>query len=53
MFAGHTVILLVLSCSGSNGFAEKAVAPAKAKVNIPPLYEPRHEKTCLRGFRPG
>ena len=56
VFAGRTLILLVLSCRGSYG------RPATLN-RLRFLYtkeqeeqawiETRHEKTCLRGFRPG
>ena len=61
VFAGHTLILLVLSCRRSNeccvirgpkhvffGLAQYVFLCLEIKIN-----EPCHEKTCFRGLWPG
>ena len=71
IFAGRTVILLVLSWGGSfDSKLQSLVIQKKQQLNewmcglfgVPIRQkpksrvvqnEPRHEKTCLRGFRPG
>ena len=63
VFAGHTLILLVLSCHGSNtrrysdnhheeNFSTSVSGTFSSKRMNMFKIEPRHEKTCLRGLRP-
>ena len=41
---------LVIKQSGTNGYGSDQ---GTHKVKVCVLNEPRHEKTCLRGFQPG
>ena len=51
VFAGRTVSLLVLSCRSSCIFIPLVIL---CMLTVGPvIFEPRHEKTCLQGLRPG
>ena len=54
---GAKIILLTLSCSSSYCFSHDLILLLfSAQTALPcstGLIEPRHEKTCLWGFRPG